>query len=524
MKVHKIGLGLLASATLVLAGCTGDQNKVTFWAPFGSGYTTALNNLVNNFNKSQDRFTVEVSSKGSYKNIQKEITNSITTSSYPHFALGYPDHFAGYIDSSIMIELDDYIEAYDEAHAEELKAKGYESIIDDYYPQYMKENRELKFKPDGTGYTMGIPFNKSTEVLSYNGYMFDYVAANDPSVTEMPNTYAEWETFGQKVRDVIINNAETSLAGKRLFGTADDDGRASGFVVSTEKSVAGKDLLLDCTYVNATNFKVLTWNDLDNMFITLVRQFGGTYTEYTQNDMKVYKHGWATFWDQNNKEKTKLALETIDNLHDKLIFGTASELTGGDSDTASDPFIQNNVFALVSSSGGLSYNLNKNTTRVRLHAVPYNTGDLKFVISQGTNLGLFDAKKFTDEQLSNSFEAMVAISTGEIQGTWAKETGYFPASKSAMESEVYKDFLSHDYGNRQALLRAYKESFVLNRDEYRGEGSTWTQFVDPGFVGSSTIREQVGTILPSVLNRDAGVSIDSCVDAVVAKLTNYIKK
>ena len=388
MKTKHLGLAVLSTAALLLGGCVGGNGKteVLFWAPFGSGYTTALNNLIDEFNATRDDFTVKCESQGSYKNIQTNITNSLTTRSYPNFALGYPDHFAGYIKSSIMLELDDYIAAYDEAHAEELSAMGYESIIDDYYPQYMDENLNLKFDASGKGYVMGLPFNKSTELLSYNGYMFDYIQYVDPTITAIPDTYSDWLTVGQKIRQIIIENQETALAGKKLFGTFDDDGKASNFEIADKetKSIAGKEQLLDCSLVNATNFKVFTWNDLDNMFITLVRQFGGQYTEYTQNDMKVYKHGFATFWDDNNREKTRLALQTIDDLHNARVFGTASELTGGDKDTASDPFISNQVFAIASSSGGLSYNLNKNTTRVRLHTVPYYDADHKFVISHIT--------------------------------------------------------------------------------------------------------------------------------------------
>ncbi len=525
-----LGLALLAATSILMAGCINNtpvgpdptptptkKDQVLFWAPFGSGYTTALENLIKNFNNKQETFQVKCESQGSYKNIQTNITNSITTATYPNFALGYPDHFAGYIKSSIMLTLDDFIENYDNEHKEELAALGYESIIDDYYPQYMDENLTLKFKPDGTGYVMGLPFNKSTELLSYNGYMFDYVQAMDATIEKVPETYAEWASIGAKIRNVVISNEATSLVGKKLFGTTDADGKASEFQVepaSTEK-VEGKKLLLDCEYVNDTNFKVFTWNDLDNMFITLVRQFGGVYTSYTKNDMSVYKHGFAEFWNDENKANTKQALQVIDDLHNAKIFGTASELTGGDKDTASDPFIQNKVFALVSSSGGLSYNVNGNATRVRLQEIPYNTADHKHVISQGTNMGLFDQDK--PQQMLESFDAMVALSTGDLQAQWAVETGYFPATKSAMNSPIYQEFLNKDYGERNALLRAYKESYNINNDSYRAEDENlkWDLFVDPGFNGSSMIREQVGQIIGAVLQRASGSSIEDAVDPIV---------
>lgn len=523
MKKKLFGLSLIATATLLLPACNGG-NDIVFWSPFGSGYTTQLNTLIESMNE-KNEFHVRVESKGSYPNIQAAITKSLSTHTFPHFALGYPDHFAGYINSQIMVELDEFIEAYDEKHADELQKMGYTSIIDDYYENYMQENKELKYdEVTGDPYVMGIPFNKSTEVLSYNGHMLDYMKSVDETIA-LPATYGEWLTFGRKVRQILIDDEATKIAGKYLYGAVDADGTASDFLLSATKLdkgdiPAGKELIGDYSLVNATNFRVLSWHDLDNMFITLVRQWGGQYTSYTVQDRKTYKHGWATFWDDVNKEKTLAALETIDELHNAKIFGTGKEMTG-DEDDASGPFKDGKLFALVSSSGGLSYNVNKNKARVRIAAIPYYSDQYKFVISQGTNLGLFD--QGTDEQLTNAFEAMIQMSTGEIQGTWAATTGYFPASKSAMNSAAYQAFLNTTFSSKEALKRAYKEALTVNNNEYRGEESPWTQFVDPGFVGSSTIRDQVGNVIGDMISRQDGVTIENVVDAIVAKISAYVK-
>ena len=526
MKNKKIiCVSLASTAALLLGGCAGGAD-VTFWAPFGSGYTTQLEVLVQRFNESDAGFTVGVESAGSYQNLQKNINNSLATRGFPNFTLGYPDHFAGYIKSGIMIELDGYVKQYDIEHKAELEALGYTSILDDFYQQYMTENYTLKYKGNtDEGYLMGIPFNKSTELLSYNGYMWNYVVANSELTDEdFPNTYAEWATVGATIRQVVLDN----LAGKVLFGTVDEEGTASNFEVKEKgtKTVEGKKLLLDCQYVNSTNFRVFSWNDLDNMFITLVRQFGGKYTEYTKEDRINYKKGFAVFFDGENKQKTIDALTVIDNLYKAGIFGTKKTIDPS-AKNASDPFKNNLLFGLVSSSGGLSYNVSQNDTRVRLHTIPYQDETHKYVISQGTNFGLLD--QGTDLQLEQSFKAMIALSTGEMQGEWAATTGYYPATKSAYNSEAYQNFLKTNF-NREPLKRAYKESTDITANIYRYENEdvtlNWEQFVDPGFAGSSTIRDAVEPIVQNVISRTGSTTIESVVQAIVNNLASsgYTRK
>ena len=94
---------------------------------------------------------------------------------------------------------------------------------------------------------------------------------------------------------------------------------------------------------------------------------------------------------------------------------------------------------------------------------------------------------------------MVDFTTGAVQASWACDTGYFPGAKSAAESPAYKEMLaSTDYSNANVV--AYRESAQINEEEYMVEAKGWTKFVDPGFVGSSTIRSTVKNILANVFN------------------------
>lgn len=520
-KQFKMGIAALALGVMPLVtACPGARGgSLILWSSFGSSYTTALTTLVERYMEQHPEIQIDNQSQGSYKQIQTNIMNSISTSSYPNFANGYPDHFAGYIKSGIQLGLDEYIEQWDSEHQDWLAEKGYTSIVDDYYPEYMDENKNLLFHTDGTPYIVGLPFNKSTEVLGYNGFMFDYLKSVDSSVTKIPETWAEWATFGPKLRAIMFTGAN-ALAGKYLYGRQTAQGDASDFTVVANKADAptgeGIELLLDCSKVDAEHFRVLSWDALDNMFITLVRQWGGQYTSYTAEDMKSPQHGWFTAWDATNKDKTKAALQEIKTLHDAGIFGVPSEMT--DDSYASSAFTNNMCFAMSCSSGGLSYNI-KNGIRLRLSTVPYKDNDKKYVISQGTNLALFDQGDEDTKKLA--FTSMVDFTRDDLQAQWAIETGYFPATKSAYSTTEYQNHLKATYDNTQPQLRAYQEVATLNAQIYTKEGTGWSKFVDPGFVGSSTIREEVEPIVAAVCAGEK--TIDAVMAEVVGRLSKYIK-
>lgn len=510
MKKNFLAKGVVLGATAVLAsGCFGQvKPTIVYWSPFGSALTTTLDLLLEDYNEGRD-YQVKNESQHSYIDIKKNIEGSIGTLTYPNFANGYPDHFASYISQNIQIPLDYFIESYNGANGG--------NLVDDYFEEYMKENLTLKYKEDGSSYVMGLPFNKSTELLGYNGYMFDFVKLVDSTVTKLPETYAEWKTVGPKIYNAVVNN----LAGKKFYGVIGADDHLTAYeavAAGGSPTLAGAKLIYDMKDVAAENFTVLSWDALDNMFITLVRQFGGQYTSYTSADAAV-GHGWATFWDEGDlRAATRAAMEMVVELHDANVFKMPLETS--DKSFASNNFKQYKTFSMVCSSGGLSNNIDGDVVRLRLAPIPYASANAKYVISQGTNLGLFD--QGTEEDMRRSFETMVALSTGEMQAKWAVATGYYPASKSAYNSEIYQDLIKASTEDMSPLERAYQESAKLNSETYMVPATGWFKFVDPGFVGSSEIRSASGTIIPEILKD--GAEIDKVMSKVLNTIEAYVHK
>lgn len=525
-KVSAVALfGAIAMAATACGKSGNYKAQFTMWTGFGSSYSMYLEKLTS-YELDKNQIKVDLSSKGSYENLQKAINESIPTLDYPTIANGYPDHFASYIRTQIQIPLNDYIDRYNAEHGTDL--------LNDYFPDYMIENKTLAYKSDGSPYIMGLPFNKSTELLGYNGFFVDY-AKQQKVIDKLPETWQEWATKGKDLRSLQLQ-----MCGKYLHGKKSTDGTASEMELTTSAaSPAGKVLLLDMSAVTNTNSRLMSWDASDNMFITVVRQWGSVYTTYTAEDAKQKNpHGYIEFANDTNKAKTVEALKFFDGLfgdkstqspdYTTQIFGLPANFGGLFS---SDAFKSNQVMFTVCSSGGLSYNTGGDQ-RFKVAPIPYyddGKGTVnKYVISQGTNLALFD--QGSAETLQKAFDCIVDFTTGELQAAWVVDTGYFPASKSATQCESYKQMInSTDYDNPTVV--AYRESNQVNDQEYMASGKGWTKFVDPGFVGSSTIRSTVGSVLSEVFNKvgvEAGVTYESILDKLAnptsGTLKDYVRK
>ena len=131
----------------------------------------------------------------------------------------------------------------------------------------------------------------------------------------------------------------------------------------------------------------------------------------------------------------------------------------------------------------------------------------------------------------DSVKVIKALTTGEFQTDWCLQTGYYPCSKSALESAAYQAFINEDQGldtdeKKQAAYSsptrvAYREGSRLNAEEYMGADKGWVKFVDPAFKGSSEIRSVVKGVLDSVFAITVeNVEVDSQYVAKLNELEN----
>lgn len=479
--------------------------SITFWNGYGAAFSSSINSLCEEelANKS---ISIRTESKGSYDNLQRSIMEAANTNSLPQFANGYSSHLAGYAQSNILVPLNDYISEYNSKYSC--------SLLDSYFESYLIENTTLKYDASGNSLVMGLPFNRSNEVLAYNSYFVDY-AKSLSVISDIPKTWQEWATYGPSLRALQVE-----MCGKYLHGVVDQNGHASNFVLNT--SSTGNDILLDMSDVSASQSALMSWDSLTYLFITLVEQWGGSYVRYTKEDAMNFGHGYVQF----NSESTKNALSFINSLYghpenySSRVFTTPASLGGF---YTSDAFSRGQVLFVGCSSGGISYNVNN---YLAITSIPYfDDGEnvRKYVTSQGTNLCLFDTGD--QESKNKAFEAMVDFTTGNLQAKWAVSTGYFPVSSSARGNIIYQDFINSTPSD--TTQKAYIDAARVNENEYMNSLKNWNIYCGSPFVGADLINYGVSRIIQDVLSyvgvgKDNTKTIQGILDEAYSNLSDYV--
>jgi multiple sugar transport system substrate-binding protein len=460
---------------------------IQFWTGFGATVSNILEDLIDDFMDENPDINVVHESKGGYDNLQTAINLSVSSETYPNVALGYPDHFAGYIASNIMVPLDSYIEG--------------ENGIDlsDFYQDYLNENQRLVYRRDPitnlpdpeNPYTMGLPFNKSTEVMIYNKTFFDWAVTQDEDIV-VPETWQQAHVVGEK----ILNLLDTGNDGGSYFGTQIMD---------------GTNLVLDFTNVARSTFKPLSYDSQANFFITAISQWGGVYTEMGTD----IRSGFVRF----NSAETLAALTFFQDMFKAGVLGIPQTW---EERYASTPFNTLRTLMTISSSAGVTYNFlpSGGLFTPAIAAIPYNADNAisgKAVISQGTNLALFD--RGTPEQKEAAWK-LIKYLTSEVNDRFAVGAAYFPVSRSMSETDYYQGFMNAPaIGLADSLKR---QAMIINEQNYTVEGTEWLKFVDPAFVGSSTIRDRVDRAM-FLLFYSPGATPQSVINTLYVQLTEFVE-
>ena len=470
------------SGPLVLEAAT-----INFWTGFGSGINSSLVPLIEQFEARHPGVDVVYESKGGYPNLQTAINLSVSNVEFPHVAIGYPDHFAGYISSGIQLPLDNFING----------SNGVD--LDDFIADYMVENQTLLYRrnPDNTfdpnrPFTMGLPFNKSTEVMIYNETFMNWLNSIDSQIV-IPTTWQQLQTVGPR----ILNILNTGNNGGTYFGTTITLPNNGGTI--------------DLTAVNANNFRPFSYDSQANFFITALRQWGGAYTEMGAD----IRSGYIRF----NNAKTLEMLTFFKNLFDARVLGIP--YTWGQA-YASTPFIANQTLMTVGSSAGVSFNVpTGGRFKIGVAPIPFNSAtNEKFVISQGTNLAMLN--RGTDAEKAASW-ALIKYLTTEVNDVFGAETGYFPVTLSMVDSEYYQGFLNVPNAELSSREIAIKDAAKINNDLYSDDTGGWTKFTDPAFVGSSTVRNEVEFVFQALFY-ELNATPQSVLNFTVQKLNDFVQR
>lgn len=517
-KLRLLSASLLMTGTLALASCgnskgftgavdpTVDTRGTTleFWTGFGTTISSYLtDNVLSNL---EEKYEIKVThtSKGGYDNLQKAINLGASSISYPNIAVGYPDHFASYIDSDIQLRLDSFIES--DANIPETRDDGFKEAakidMDDFYSYYLEENQTLEYDENGKGYTLGLPFNKSTELMIYNKTFFENDWVKSQGIS-LPETWDDLATQGAKIK---------ALAKKAMGQVLGADGNL--YETSNKATEAKTTVLLDLTNATEATFIPFTYDSAANLFIGGLKQWGGVYTELDKDT----RRGYIAFDKGDNYTIALNFLNYMSKLAADGIIGVPTSFGGTDLYASSYYVIYQSVMNVGSSAGLSNYSTSGKFESGITH-IPYKDADHKYVISQGTNLCMFD--KGSEAEREASWKAIKYLAT-EGNAQFAVLTGYYPVTKAATNSTLYQEFITGADGDDSENTRNLRNGAKYNASGYDASGSGWTKFVDPGFNGSSTIRTQATNLMTEVvINHPENAK--SILDSYISQLSSYVR-
>lgn len=411
-----------------------DNVSIRFRIPFGVYIQNAIMELMNSFKVKYPNVDITLESYSGYDAMRDQTIYDIQAGRMPTMIVGYPDHFAEYLSSNGMITLDEYI------YNEDPEIGYTEEEINDFIPGYLEEvqmfSQEKSF--------IGLPFNKSTEIMFYNKSFFDQFSL------QVPKTWEELEALDTQVKSIIQTNNLSTNWFQKIKNSYNDN-----------------------------EFMSLIYDSGGNLFTSIIHQFGGKYTEsvYGYDDKIDLYNGKLSFV---TDAKAKEALTYMQLLAHKKVMNLPAVWQGA---YGSNFLLEGNVIMNIGSSAGISYYYGAD---FELGYAPVPYAENKTVIQQGTNVGIMSQASALEKLAAWLFikHSLEPINTA----SFAINTGYFPVRKSSLTLSTYQQFLNSGSPIAQ-IHKVVSETYATD----------WNYFVDPAWKFSSLVRNFAENGLTSIL-------------------------
>ncbi|MCR5184680.1 MAG: extracellular solute-binding protein [Bacilli bacterium] len=231
-----------------------------------------------------------------------------------------------------------------------------------------------------------------------------------------------------------------------------------------------------------------------NLFITMCEQYGIPYTSLNKAD----GHGEALF----NNAAAKNMMTKLKGWVDDGLMTTQGLQNGSYTSTL---FIEGKLLMTIGSTGGTSYNYDKNL-EAEIADMPSPIADVSkrfdfftgtsvtpehdvnnHIIMQGPSICFF--KKGTDEQKIAAWKLYKFLVRTMCTASYSTKSGYSPVRKSTFESETFIDYLNSKQTGADSLIQKTVKRYEFLQERY---------FVSPAFPGSSTARKEVDGILANI--------------------------
>lgn len=450
-KLLTVALATCIAVTgcVAFAACGGESDydhTIVFYSSQGDDLSKVTQNAIASFEAKYPGWKVEHSQPGGYDEVLSKVRGDLTAGLQPDLAYCYADHVAQYLDTGTVVDMNKYLtnsQSYTYTAGENTKKIDRIGFTDEdvskFIPGYFEEGKAKNFGGHkAAGYEddalLTLPFVKSTELLYYNPDALKTLGV------EVPTTWDELWSICEKA--------------KQQWPT--------------------------CT--------PLGYDSDANWFITMAEQLGFGYTSPDDNQHFLFNNENAAAW-----------LEKVADYYNKGYIITQATYEGA---YTSSLFVKgpenNGLVFCIGSSGGAS---NQAGTGFVTDVAPIPGVDENHnqCISQGPSLVMLTGGHGVtnpSEKEIMTFQFVKELLDVEFQAQFAKASGYNPMRTDVYEVASYKSFLEGEDTDNGGKLK--DKQLVVAKAANAAQVLSNRFFVSPAFIGSSTARSCVGTVMERI--------------------------
>ncbi len=442
---------------LALGACdqgTDYDHTIVFYSSQGQDLVPVTDTAIEAFEEKYPGWKVEHSQPGGYDEVLSKVRTDLTAGLQPDLAYCYADHVAQYLESGTVIDMNKFLKS---GESFTYSAGGQEGKVDrigfteadvaSFVTGYFEEGYAKNF----TGYAeagltadslITLPFVKSTEVLFYNP-------------------------------DSLLTLGYKDEAGKPVPPTTWDE-----LWAMCEKA---KQQWPTCT--------PLGYDSEANWFITMSEQLDFGYTSVDPNNHFLFNNEKAQTWLQEMAgyyEKGYITTQEIYGSYTSSLFTKGPEEGG--------------LVFCIGSSGGASHQAGTGFT-TEVSPIPGIDDTHNQCISQGPSLVMLsggNGASNPDEKQIMTFQFIKELLSVSFQAKFSRASGYAPMRTDVYDNEDFKLFVDGKdedgkglTGTNLVISKCVKAS---SNDEFNTR-----LFTSPAFVGSSTARQQMTSVVQYVL-------------------------
>ncbi len=434
-----------------------EQVNLIFWHAWGETNSNLVAEMFESFKAEYPELNVNLTQtgQGNYDSLRESLIHAIAAGATPTMMIGYPDHFAGYLNGNAIVPLDDFI-----SHPE------WGVDLDDFIEGYIEENSQF---PD---YIFSLPLSKSTEMAVYNKDVFDAHGYDFSNLTHA----LTWDDLEAMMEDIVAPS-----------GMSDAD--------------------------RATNMQTRYMINIDsssNFYINSSRQWGAGYTDTDGNILidedegrtrEMLEFFQARFADRTIVFPIEEGLDYGNELlHRGLVAITQGSTAGMQYNIPTASRTSNGIFGMFDI--GVMPVIQKDSCELGADAtdVPGTCSAMQ----QGPNIAI--SSDASDAERLVAWLFIKHMTNTENTAMFAMTTGYIPVRYSAFQSDDYQTFLDDMEDPFAMAARAAQAQINFYRFDAAFTGE----------VTSARARNEVGQALDALFTGDG---VDTVINRLKSRLS-----